>query len=62
MRTYKYKNIICFESFGRWYADYRGERRFALHRASLGTKADCYALAKECVDYLNYRKEKTSCV
>ena len=53
---YLYKNIECFESYGRWYADYvdiANNKKFALHRASTATKALAKALAKIEVDYLN---------
>lgn len=50
-----YKNIIVFQTCGKWHADYLGACRFALHRASCRTKADAYKLAKEQVDYMNRR-------
>lgn len=57
---YLYKNIECFESYGRWYADYvdiANNKKFALHRASTRTKAQAMVLAKYEVDALN-RKER----
>lgn len=57
MKRYKYKNIVCFQEYGRWHADYQSENgRFGLHGAALRTKADCYELAKEQVDYLNEKE------
>lgn len=54
---YLYKNIYCFCTWGRWYADYVDDngKRFALHRASTRTKAQALILAKHEVDYLNER-------
>lgn len=59
MKAYKYKNIICFKCFGKWHADY--DSRFAIHRATLRTKAEAYRLAKQELDYLN-RKGEAKCV
>jgi hypothetical protein len=57
MRTYEYKNIVCFTTCGRWQADYMSDgKRFALHRCCTRTKAAALAIAKHEVDYLN-RKE-----
>jgi len=57
MKKYKYKNIVCYCVMGRWHADYQSEnKRFGLHGAALATKADCYELAKEQVDYLNEKE------
>jgi len=55
-----YKNIVCFMSYGRWYADYVDEsgKRFALHRCSCKTKDQSVLLAKCQVDYLNYMNRK----
>lgn len=55
MRKYKYKNIVCYCTQCRWYADYVDDngKRFALHRASTRTKEQAMALAKHEVDYLN---------
>lgn len=55
---YLYKNIYCFCTWGRWYADYidiPNNKRFALHGASTRTKAQALILAKHEVDYLNER-------
>ena len=54
MKKYSYKNIILFQTYGRWYSDYEDNgRRFALDYSSCGTKATAYELAKKVVDYLN---------
>ena len=51
---YTPSNIIIFENYGRYYADYSANgKRFALHRASCGTKAEAYELAVEQIEYLN---------
>lgn len=49
-----YKNIICYNSFGTWQADYQlpNGKRFALHRACCLTKKAAYELAKEQIDFL----------
>ena len=54
---YLYKNIICFQYYGTWQADYKEPKgkRFPLHRHCNGTKAEAYALAKQEVDYMNER-------
>ena len=54
----KYKNIICFETCGRWQADYLGSdgRRFALHRCCCPTKKIAYIIAKHEVDYLSKKE------
>ena len=59
MKAYKYKNIICFQTCGRWYADYKPENgaRFGLHGASCRTRKEAYIIAKEEVDFLNERSE-----
>lgn len=56
MKKYKYKNIVCFQTWGTWQADYNnGEKRFALHRLCCKTKKQAYKYAKEEVDFLNER-------
>lgn len=54
IKNMKYKNIICYNSYGTWQADYQlpNGKRFALHRACCLTKKAAYELAKEQVDYL----------
>jgi len=57
MKKYKYKNIILFQVYGSWQADYYdGEKRFALHRMCAPTKKSAYAWAKFDVDYMNEKK------
>lgn len=55
MKKYTYKNIKCYQTYGRWQADYIREdgSRFALHRCCTRTKADAYIIAKREVDYMN---------
>ena len=54
MKKYLYKNIVCFQSYGRWHADYNDDgAQFALHRCALRTKAAAYEEAKAEVDYMN---------
>ena len=49
----KYGNIILFQSYGTWQADYaENGKRFALCRGCSSTKAKAYQEAKECVDYM----------
>lgn len=52
---YAKRNIIIFEDYGRYYADYKSEngKRFGLHRASCGTAKEAYNLAVKEIDYLN---------
>ena len=54
------KNIVVFEVYGRYYADYKlpNGSQFALHRASCGTAKDAYELAVEQIEYLNERRCK----
>ena len=48
------KNIVCYQTFGKWSADYvENGKRFALHKACCNTKAKAYAIAAQCIDYLN---------
>lgn len=54
MKRYKYKNIICFMTYGRWDADFSdGGTRYALHRCACKTKAEAYNIAKDNIDYMN---------
>jgi len=54
MRTYTYKNIVTYEYYGGWDADYvQDGKRFALHRCGFLTKKEAYEEAKQAVDYLN---------
>lgn len=51
---YIYKNIVLFQDFGQWHADYmENGKRFALHRSASRTKSLAYKIAKEQVDFLN---------
>lgn len=54
MKKYIYKNIICYQSYGCWDADYNDHgTRIALHRCGCRTKAYAYEIAKANVDYMN---------
>lgn len=54
MKKYLYKNIVLFQTYGAWNADYiDGEKRFGLHRGANRTKAQAYTEAKRQVDRLN---------
>lgn len=54
-KKYKYKNIDCYETCGRWSADYvvSDKRLFTLHNDCCATKKRAYELAKKMIDYLN---------
>ena len=60
MKRYKYKNIVCFQDYGRWHADYVCDdgTRFALFRGAAKTKKLALALAKDDVDFLNMTDKK----
>lgn len=54
MRRYLYKNIVLYQTWGRWSADYIDNgNRFGLHGCCTRTKRDAYRIAKQMVDYLN---------
>ena len=53
---YAYENIIIFESYGQFHADYMDNgKRYAIHRAACNTKRAAYEYAKEQIDYMNRR-------
>lgn len=57
---YSIDNIVVFEVYGRYYADYQlpNGTRFALHRHSCGDYATAKEFAIEEINYLNTKEYK----
>lgn len=56
-KNFYYKNIVLYQTFGKWSALYSSiDGTFTLHACCTDTKVKAYQLAKDMVDYLN---EKT---
>jgi hypothetical protein len=59
-RKYLYKNIVVYQYWGTWQADYDdgNGNRFPLHRWCCTTKVNAYNIAKKQVDWLNSVEEE----
>lgn len=58
-QKYLCKNIVLYENFGSWYADYNEDgNRFAIARTAERTRKMAYKVARDQVNYMNSQERR----